>query len=306
MSLSSKIHNGLRLIYDKEYRWLYLAGKGIYDKLDDESYLKKAFECKMHKELNLTNPQTFNEKLQWLKLHDRKPEYTTMVDKYAVKKYVADIIGEEYIIPTLGIWNSFDEIDFDKLPNQFVLKCTHDSGGLVICKDKSKLDKTIAKKKIKKSLKRNFFWNGREWPYKNVKPKIIAETYMEDSNAHELIDYKFMSFNGNVKCIFTCSERFSNDGLKVTFFDKQWNVMPFERHYPASKNPPTKPVHFNKMLEFTKKLSQNIPFLRVDFYEINKKLYFGELTFFPGNGFEEFTPVSWDYKLGSWLQLPNY
>lgn len=305
MSMRSKIINALKLLYKPSYRWLYLASLGRYNHWDDKKYLEKAFECIMGKGLDLDNPRTFNEKLQWLKLYDRKPEYTIMVDKYAVKKYVADIIGEEYIIPTLGVWNNFEEIDFNKLPNQFVLKCTHDSGGLVICKDKNVLDLIKAKKKITKSLHNNFFFYGREWPYKNVKPRIIAEPYMEDNKVHELIDYKLMCFDGEVKCSFTCSERFSQEGLKVTFFDNDWKVMPFERHYPSSKNPPKKPLNFNKMLDFAKKLSIGIPFVRVDFYEINGLLYFGELTFFPGNGFEEFTPLEWDYKMGSWLKLPK-
>lgn len=273
--------------------------------IPDKLFLKILFKRCMDKRLNLANPQTFNEKLQWLKLYDRRQEYTTMVDKYAVKKYIADIIGEKYIIPTLGVWNHFDEINFSKLPKQFVLKCTHDSGGLVICKDKNNLDMKAAKEKLESSLKRNYYWSGREWPYKNVKPRIIAEPYMEDTKVHELIDYKFMCFNGEVKCSFTCSERFSKDGLKVTFFDKDWNVMPFERHYPKSANPPTKPINYDKMLQFAEKLSKGIPFVRVDFYEINGKLYFGELTFYPGSGFEEFTPEEWDYKLGSWINLPK-
>lgn len=292
-----------KAITNKDYRFLILSGQGLYDNMDDEKYLKRKYKACMGKELHLDSPQTFNEKLQWLKLHDRKPEYTTMVDKYAVKKYVADIIGEKYIIPTLGVWNHFDEIDFDKLPNQFVLKCTHDSGGIVICKDKNKLDLKSAKKKIEKCLKRNYYWSSREWPYKDVKPMIIAEKYMEDSKAHELIDYKFMCFNGVVKCSFTCSERFTESGLKVTFFDKDWNVMPFERHYPASKNPPKKPINYSKMIQFSERLSKEIPFVRVDFYEINGQLYFGELTFYPGGGFEEFTPEEWDYKLGDFIKL---
>ena len=305
MNFLKSFSDMVRLVYDSNYRWRFLSVYGKYNNLNDESFLKKAFRCYMGKELNLDNPQTFNEKLQWLKLYDRKPEYTTMVDKYAVKKYVADIIGEEYIIPTLGVWNHFDEIDFDKLPNHFVLKCTHDSGGIVICKDKNKLDLKSAKKKIEKCLKRNYYWSSREWPYKDVKPRIIAEPYMEDSKAHELIDYKFMCFNGKVKCSFTCSERFSKDGLKVTFFDKDWNVMPFERHYPVSKDSPKKPINYDKMIQFSEQLSKGIPFVRVDFYEINGQLYFGELTFYPGGGFEEFTPEEWDYKLGDFLKLKN-
>ena len=301
----NRVKKVLKYILDSDYRFMVNAYKGLYNNWPDEKYLKKMCDVRLGYKLNLQNPRTFNEKLQWLKLHNQKTEYITMVDKYDVKKYVADIIGEEYIIPTLGVWNSFEEIDFDKLPNQFVLKCTHDSGGLVICKDKKELDLIKAEKKITKSLHNNYYFYGREWPYKNVKPRIIAEPYMEDNKVHELIDYKLMCFNGEVKCSFTCSERFSQEGLKVTFFDNDWKVMPFERHYPSSKNPPQKPLNFNKMLEFATKLSRGIPFVRVDFYEINGLLYFGELTFFPGNGFEEFTPLEWDYKMGSWLKLPK-
>ena len=158
---------------------------------------------------------------------------------------------------------------------------------------------------LKKGLREDYYLRSREWPYKKVPRKIVCEQYMEDSKVHELIDYKLMCFNGEVKCSFTCSERFSEDGLKVTFFDKDWKVMPFERHYPASKNPPTKPINYRKMIQFAEELSKGIPFLRVDFYEINGQLYFGELTFYPGGGFEEFTPEEWDYRLGSWLQLPK-
>lgn len=305
MNIKNKCIILWKALCNSDDRFLLLSSLSLFKDMNDEEYLKKLFKCHMKRELNLDNPQTFNEKLQWLKLYDRKPEYTTMVDKYAVKKYVADIIGEEYIIPTLGVWNHFDEIDFDKLPNQFVLKCTHDSGGIVICTDKSNLDLKAAKKKIEKCLKRNYYWSSREWPYKDVKPRIIAEPYMEDSKAYELIDYKFMCFNGEVKCSFTCSERFSEDGLKVTFFDKDWNVMPFERHYPASKNPPKKPINYDKMIQFSEQLSKGILFVRVDFYEINGQLFFGELTFYPGGGFEEFTPEEWDYKLGDFLKLKN-
>ena len=301
----NRVKKVLKYILDSDYRFMVNAYKGLYNNWRDEKYLKKMCDVRLGYKLNLENPRTFNEKLQWLKLHNRKSEYITMVDKYDVKKYVAEIIGEKYIIPTLGVWQHFDEINFDELPNQFVLKCTHDSGGLVICKDKKDLDLIKAEKKITKSLHNNYYFYGREWPYKNVKPRIIAEPYMEDNKVHELIDYKFMCFNGEVKCSFTCSERFSQEGLKVTFFDNDWKVMPFERHYPSSKNPPQKPLNFNKMLEFATKLSRGIPFVRVDFYEINGLLYFGELTFFPGNGFEEFTPLEWDYKMGSWLKLPK-
>lgn len=273
--------------------------------LDDKIYLKLKNIILLNKKLNSDEPQTFNEKLQWLKLYDRKPEYTNMVDKYEVKKYIASVIGEEYIIPTLGVWDNFDDIDFDKLPNKFVLKCTHDSGGLIVCKDKSKLDKKESSKKISKSLKRNYYYSSREWPYKNVKPRIIAEKFIEDKKSKDLKDYKFMCFNGKVKCSFVCSNRNSDNGLNVDFFDLDWNKMPFERHYPNSTIAIPKPENYDLMIELSEKLAKNIPFVRVDFYEVNGKVYFGELTFFPGAGFEEFTPESWDYTLGSWIELPK-
>ncbi len=269
--------------------------------LPDKLYLKLQFRARMGKKLNLKDPKTFNEKLQWLKLYDRKPEYTVMVDKYLVKKYVADKIGEEYIIPTIGVWDSADEIDFDKLPEQFVLKCNHNSGDVIICTDKSKLDIVETKEKLYKALKRDFYLAGREWPYKNVPRKIIAEKFMGGDSDEGLSDYKLMCFNGKVRCSFVCSER--AEGLKVTFFDNDWMRLPFERHYPASNKEIAKPVNFSKMIELAEILSKDIPFVRVDFYEIKGKIYFGELTLYPGCGFEEFTPEEWDEKLGSWIIL---
>ena len=293
-----------KFIANPEIRFSYLSQLGVYNGWSDEKYLKRLFKLTLGYELKLDNPQTFNEKLQWLKLNDRKSEYTMMVDKLAVKDYVANKIGNEYIIPTLGVWNYFDEIDFDKLPNKFVLKCTHDSGGLVICKDKNTFDKKAAKKKIEKCLKRNYYWSGREWPYKDVMPKIIAEQYIQQNAYEELDDYKLMCFNGKVKATFVCSDRFSEDGLKVTFYDTDWNRLPFERHYPSSKIEIEKPKTYDKMVVFAEKLADKIPFVRVDFYEIGGKTYFGELTFFPGGGYEEFTPKEWDKILGDWIKLP--
>lgn len=306
-----KIDKYIKLIYkiiiNKEYRFLILSYFGFYDKLDDETYLKRKYKACMGKELNLTNPQTFNEKLQWLKLHDRKPEYTTMVDKYAVKKYVADIIGEEYIIPTLGVWDDSDEIDFDKLPNQFVLKCNHNSGtGMCICKDKSELDFDKVKRELRKGLKQDYYLNGREWPYKNVKRRVIAEKYMENKEARELRDYKIHCFNGIPKFILVCSERFSGNGTKEDFFDINWNKLSFKRpELDCSSKVIKQPIHLEKMLKLSEMLSKGKAFLRCDFYEINEKVYFGELTFFPASGFEAFEPEEWDYKLGSWLELPK-
>ena len=277
-----------------------MESKGIFNCLSDKTYLKLMYRLRIGKKLNLDNPKTFNEKLQWLKLYDRKPEYTNLVDKYEVKKIVADKIGEEYIIPTLGVWDKFDDIDFDKLPNQFVLKCTHDSGGLVICKDKSQFNVKSAKKRINKCLKRDYFKHGREWPYKNVKPRIIAEEYI----GTDLVDYKFLCNNGKVKNMFTCSGR-GEGRLFVDFFDLNWNHLDFERHYPNSEIELKKPKKFEKMIELSEILSKELLFVRIDFYNIDGKIYFGEITFYPGSGFEEFTPDEWDLKLGEFLELNN-
>ena len=283
---------------------LYLMNKGCFSYLSDKTYLKWKYKLIMGKPLKIENPTTYNEKIQWLKLHDRNPIYTNLVDKYEVRKYISKKIGKEYLIPLLGLYNKYEDINFEILPNQFVIKCTHDSGGVVICKDKSKFDFKKAKRKINTAMRRNFYYTGREWPYKNIKPRIIIEQYMEDKKAKELIDYKVMCFDGKPEFSFTCTERY-NSGLKVTFFDLDWNKMPFERHYPASKKEIEKPANYKLMLEFSKKLSENIPFVRVDWYEINGKLYFGELTFYPGSGMEEFNPEEWDEKIGNLISISD-
>lgn len=245
-------------------RFLLLSSLSLFKDMNDEEYLKKLFKCHMKRELNLDNPQTFNEKLQWLKLYDRKPEYTTMVDKYAVKKYVADVIGEEYIIPTLGVWNHFDEIDFDKLPNQFVLKCTHDSGGIVICTDKSNLDLKAAKKKIEKCLKRNYYWSSREWPYKNVKPRIIAEKYMSDEGKEELSDYKVLCFNGEPKIVEVHNGRFNGQHTQDCY-DEFWNKTDIEQYdLPKTDEIMPKPAFLEEMLHLSKLLSKDLIHVRVD------------------------------------------
>ncbi len=271
-------------------------------RMSDKEYLKCRYFSELEKELDLTSPLTFNEKLQWLKLYDRNPLYTKLVDKYEVREYIEKKIGKEYLIPLIGLYDAFEDIDFKKLPNQFVIKCTHDSGSVVICKNKKEFNLKKAKRKIQKAMRRNYFYLGREWPYKNLKPKIIIEKYMEDKKTNELIDYKIMCFNGKPEFSFTCTERY-NEGLKVTFFDLNWKKMPFERHYPSSNKKIEKPLNYELMLKFSKKLSENIPFVRVDWYEINGKLYFGELTFYPGSGFEEFTPIDWDKKIGEMINL---
>ena len=280
-----------------------LEKRGFFDKWSDARWLKVRYWLRFGKKPDLDNPKTFNEKLQWLKLYDRKPEYTVMVDKHGVKKYVADLIGEEYVIPTLGVWDRFEDIDFDALPDRFVLKCTHDSGGLVICKNKADLDYEAARIKITQSLKTDYYLRmGREWPYKNVKPQIIAEQYIDD----EPKDYKLFCFNGQPKMTLVCSERFSEGGLKEDCFDEEWNHMELRRpkNGNSSEEIP-KPRQFERMMQLAAQLSAGIPFSRIDFYEIGDTVYFGEITFFPAGGFESFEPAGWDEKLGSWIQLPE-
>jgi hypothetical protein len=298
----------LKTYITRPTRLLIRVGKNSFlKKMSDEKYLKMIFEDAMGYPLNLKNPKTYNEKLQWLKLYDRKPVYTKMVDKYEAKKYAADIIGEEHIIPTLGVWDSFDEIDFDTLPEQFVLKCTHDSGGLVICRDKSKLNKEAAREKIERCLQRNYFWSSREWPYKDVKPRVIAETYMEDENeAKGLTDYKFFCFNGKPEMIYVSQGLEDHSTASISFYDMKGLPMPFRRRdFKPMKEGFQVPANFDTMAEFAGRIAKAImcPFVRVDLYSVNGKIYFSEITFFPCSGMVPFEPKEWDEILGSWIDL---
>lgn len=272
--------------------------------LPDEIYLQLKFYDAFGRFMDFSNPKTFNEKLQWLKVYNHKPEYTQMVDKYAVKQYVSKKIGNKYIIPTLGVWETFDDIDFDKLPNQFVLKCTHDSGGLVICKDKAKLDIKSAKKKIDTCLKNNYFYMGREWPYKNVKPRIIAEQYLSNDDQHdELSDYKVLCFNGVPKLVEIHKGRFSVHHTQ-DFYDTEWKKTKFEQpDDPLSDEIMDKPVFAEEMFKLTSILAAGIPHVRVDWYYTRGKLLFGEITFFDGSGFFPFIDNQ-DEILGNWIKLP--
>jgi uncharacterized protein YqgQ len=283
---------------------IYLDYHGYLNWLNDKAYLKLVFYARMGKRLDLENPKTFNEKLQWLKLYNRKPEYTTMVDKYEAKNYVAEIIGEKYIIPTLGVWERFEDIPFDKLPSQFVLKCTHDSGGLVICKNREEFDIEEARKKIEHSLKTNYYLQGREWPYKNVKPRIIAEKYMQDIGTQDLKDYKFFCFGGKAKCFKVDFDRFIEH--HANYYDVDKNLLDFgEASYPPDrkKKIDIRATELHEMEQLAEKLSKGIPFLRADFYDVNGNVYFGELTFYPASGFGEFTSTKWDEIMGEWIPI---
>lgn len=283
-----------------------LGMKGMLKFIPDVPYLKLMYWANIGKRLNLDNPKTFNEKIQWMKLHNTNPLYSILVDKYEVKKFVANKIGEEYIIPTLGIWDKFDDINFDELPNQFVLKCTHDSGGLVICKDKNQLDIKKAKHKINKCLKRNYYYVGREYPYKNVKPRIIAEKYMENSIDGELKDYKFFTFDGVAEVMFIASDR-ENSSIetKFDFYDMEFAHLDFTNGHPNAISMPHKPEKFDEMRKIAEILSEGIPHVRVDFYEVNGKVYFGEMTFSHWSGFQPFDPDIWDEKFGYLIKLPR-
>ncbi len=292
-------------IVNKLFRFDWLAKHGFYNSLSDEEFTKRKYRMKMGKELNIENPQTYNEKLQWLKLFYRDPMYPLLVDKYEVKPIVASIIGNEYVIPTIGVWDSFDEIDFDKLPEQFVLKCTHDSGGISICTNRKTYDIKKAKKNINACLKQNYFLLGREWPYENIKPRIIAEPFLEDKKTNELRDYKFFVFDGVVKALFIASDRQKPVDTKFDFYSRDFCHMDLRQGHPNSSLLPDKPQNFDLMISLSEKLGREMPHVRVDFYEVNGKALFGELTFFHHGGWTPFDPEEWDYTFGSWLILPN-
>lgn len=284
--------------------------KAVYNRLyyyccPDKIYLNNKFREVFGRNIDWKNPTTFNEKLQWLKIYDRNPLYTKLVDKYEVRKYIAEKIGEEHLIPCLGVWDRFEDIDFDKLPDQFVLKCTHDSGGLVLCRDKSNLDIEAARKKINASLKRNFYYVGREWPYKHVKPRIIAEKYMVDESGYELKDYKWFSFDGATKAVLIAMDRQADVDTKFDFFDIEFQHLPFTHGHPNSDRIITRPQTFDEMRNLADKLSEGHPHVRVDFYDVNGKVYFGELTFFHHSGMVPFSPEQWDKTFGEWIELPK-
>lgn len=272
-------------------------------RLPDALYLRLRYYDVFGKRLNLKEPKTFNEKLQWLKLYDRKPEYTIMVDKIEAKKWVADRIGQEFIIPTLGVWERPEDIDFDSLPNQFVLKTNHDSGAVIICKDKSKLNIDATRKKLAVSLKHDYYIFGREWPYKDVKRRILGEKYMVDESGYELKDFKIFCFNGNPEFIQVDFDRFADSGHKRNLYSIDWEILDFQYGYPSDRSHRIeRPTNLEEMLKCASTLSQGHPFLRVDFYSINGSSKFGETTFFPECGFGQFDPSNIDERYGKKLK----
>jgi len=281
----------------------YFAQKGYFKWMNDEKYLRLLYRAIVKKELNLNNPKTFNEKLQWLKLYNRKSEYTGMTDKYKVREYVENKIGNKYLIPLIGVYNTFEEIDFKKLPNQFVLKPNHTSGDIYMCRDKSKIIYSKLEKEVNKWLKRNYFWVNREWSYKNIKPRIICEKFMVDESGTELKDYKVFCFSGLPKMIQVDFNRFVKH--KRNLYDIEWNYIDASIQYPNDPRVKIKkPARLNTILELAKVLSKGCPHIRVDFYLINEQIYFGELTFYHGSGYEKFYPESLGIEMGNWIKLP--
>lgn len=295
-----------KYISNQEYRLRVNSKLGLYNNMDDKKFIEKMFKATMDYPLNLENPESFNEKLQWLKLYDRNPLYTKLVDKYKVREYISEKIGDDYLIPLLGVWDDPEEIDFDSLPNKFVLKCNHNSGlGMCICTDKSKIDIKKVKNELKSGLAQNYYLNGREWPYKNVSRKIICEKYMTDETGKNLRDYKFYCFDGKPKIVGIYQDRNSDKETTGDFFDMNFEWVDLRFGMPNALNKPQKPQKFQEMIKIAEILSEGMPEVRVDLYISNNKIYFGELTFFDGGGFDKIEPLEWDYKLGSWIKLPK-
>lgn len=297
------IQKGILLLFKDPKAFLAGINKyGVYNWMPDKLFLKFFYKLKVGRSLNLSNPTLFNEKLQWLKLYDRRPEYINLVDKYEVRSHVRSKIGEKYLIPLLGIWDNFSEICFDELPNQFVLKCTHDSGSFFICKDKNEIDIDMLRRKYQWHMRRNLFWHGREWPYKNVAPRILCEELLED----DILDYKFYCFNGSPKFFYISQGDNTKGTLKMSFYDMDWNKCPFYRadHEPLDYEP-TPPENFDNMIEIVKILCAGYPFIRVDLFNVKGRIYFSELTLFPGSGFTPFLPQEYERLIGDLLTLPQ-
>lgn len=273
--------------------------------IDEKIYIKMLYRIRLGKQLNLKNPINYTEKLQWIKINDRKDIYTIMADKFEMKNYVSNLIGEEFVVDNYGVWDNFDDIDFSKLPDKFVLKTTHDQGGVIICKDKKSFNIKEAKKKINKHLKRKHYYFSREWPYKNIKPRILAEKLLVSEANNEINDYKIYTFNGYPKVMYITSGRGSKEGMSIDFFDIDGKRLDIIQEGFLSNKDIKVPDLYSKMLELSKIISKGTLHLRVDFYIVNDMLYIGELTFFDGGGLFVFKPIKWDKIFGDWIQLPS-
>ena len=271
--------------------------------LPDKAYVWLDFIRNLHRIPDLRNPSTFNEKLQWLKLYNHDPSYPKMADKLAMRGFVEKKAGAGHSVPVLGVWDCFDEIDFSSLPDTFVLKCNNDSGHYVICRDKRTMDMKAARKTITEGLKTNYYYQNREWVYKDIVPKVFAEQYLQQDSDDCLWDYKFFCFNGEPKIMYM--EKEASESKTEAFFDMEQNYLDLEMDDPRPDVPPQLPECFDLMRSLAEKLSEGIPFLRVDFFFINGQIYVGELTFYHQSGLTKMKPEIWDLKLGQWIRLPE-
>lgn len=283
--------------------FIALSVRNFLNWMPDKMYIRIQWWFLMPYKLDLKDPKTFNEKLNWIKLHDRRELYTQLADKYTVRQYVASKIGEEYLIPLLGKWDTFDDIDFDTLPDKFVLKCNHRSRDAVVCRDKSKLDISAVHHNYSKWLKRNFYWEMREWAYKNIKSCIIAEELIGDETTMKSpIDYKFSCFNGNADNVMLCVGR-ETGSANYYFFDKEWNLLKYNTggmDAPEGFTLP-KPPKIDEMFKIAETLSEGIPYARVDLYYEQDKIYFGEITIYPSAGYDSKILISTDELFGKMI-----
>lgn len=284
--------------------YLWATSKGLTKWVPSELHLQLAYRIRVGTSLNLNEPRTFNEKLQWLKLHDHNPLYTTLVDKCAVKQWVAERIGSRYVAKTYAQWDCAEDIDISGLPERFVLKTNHDSGGIAICRDRSAFNLEGARAKLANRLHRNYYWHTREWPYKNVKPCVFAEEYIEPDIDEDLPDYKLFHFSNGRIITLLMTDRFTEAGLTKTFFDEEWRPLDLIEGGHPTRLDVAVPSRFDEMKILAEKLVGEFPFARVDFYESGNRLFFGEITFYPNSGFEQFVPERWDAEFGSWIELP--
>ncbi len=304
MNYKKILRAGMRYLTDKDYRLLWYLDLFKHKKMDDRRYIEIRYKAIFKKNINLEPPVTFNEKMQWLKLYNKNPLHSAMADKYLVKNYVAEKIGDQYVAKLLGVWDRVDDIDFTELPDQFVLKTTHDCGGVVVCKNKAALNLKKTKRFLRRHMKREYFYHCREWPYKNIKPRIIAEEFLEDAANEVLPVYKILCFNGKPKIIQTIqNDKKPNE--TIDYFDTAWNVLDLRQNYPNSKTPLDRPKKLDEILEIAEKLAEGTSFIRIDLYSVNGEIYFSEFTFFSDAGFAPFHPEKWDKTLGDWINLPE-
>jgi hypothetical protein len=299
IKFSKFVKNPLKLIRP-------LGSRNFFNWMPDKPYLELLYKSQMDQNLDLVNPTLYNEKLQWLKLYDRNPLYTDYVDKYKVRNHISNTIGENYLIPLINVYDSVNEINWDELPNKFVLKCTHGSGTNIICKDKKKLNIEEAKKNLNKWMKTSWYWFGREWPYKGIKPKIICEKFMLDEEGDQLKDFRFFCFNGEPKFVAVDFNILEKSRTRRNLYDLDWNLLDAGISYPRNlEQKVEKPMQLSEMINLAKKISKNIPHVRVDFYSIGSDVYFGEMTFYHQVGLGRIYPREFEKKMGDWIKLPN-